>query len=107
MASVNDPPVAVDDGPVPVTEDTQATGNVLPNDSDVDGDPLTVTQFTVAGDPTIYSAGQTAVIAGVGSAGDQRGRQLHLHPVGQLQSARCPLPPIRSPTATGGATSRT
>ena len=55
MAPVNDPPVAVDDGPVPVTEDTQATGNVLPNDSDVDGGPLTVTQFTVAGDPTVYS----------------------------------------------------
>ena len=67
VASVNDPPVAVDDGPVPVTEDTQATGSVLPNDSDVDGDLLTVTQFTVAGDPTVYTAGQTATIAGVGT----------------------------------------
>ena len=43
VAPVNDPPVAVDDGPVPVTEDTPATGSVLPNDSDVDGDLLTVT----------------------------------------------------------------
>ena len=67
VAPVNDPPVAVDDGPVPVTEDTPATGSVLPNDSDVDGDLLTVTQFTVAGDPTVYTAGQTATIAGVGT----------------------------------------
>ena len=67
VTPVNDPPVAVDDGPVPVTEDTPATGSVLPNDSDVDGDLLTVTQFTVAGDPTVYTAGQTATIAGVGT----------------------------------------
>ena len=67
VAPVNDPPVAVDDGPVAVTEDTPATGSVLPNDSDVDGDLLTVTQFTVAGDPTVYTAGQTATIAGVGT----------------------------------------
>ena len=32
----------------------------------VDG-PVTVTQFQVAGDPTVYTAGQTATIAGVGT----------------------------------------
>ncbi|WP_205897118.1 Ig-like domain-containing protein, partial [Pseudomonas viridiflava] len=45
-------------------EDHVASGNVLTNDSDVDND-LTVTTFTVYG--TNYNAGQTAVIAGVGS----------------------------------------
>ncbi|MCF5725498.1 beta strand repeat-containing protein, partial [Pseudomonas syringae] len=45
-------------------EDHVASGNVLTNDSDVDND-LTVTTFTVNG--TNYNAGQTAVIAGVGS----------------------------------------
>jgi hypothetical protein len=47
-------------------EDTVATGNVLANDSDVDN-PLTVTQFTVAGDVTVYAAGSTATIPGVGT----------------------------------------
>ena len=84
VAPVNDPPVAVDDGPVPVTEDTQATGSVLPNDSDVDGDLLTVTQFTVAGDPTVYTAGQTATIAGVGTLVINAERQLHFYPGSQL-----------------------
>ncbi|MFJ6827795.1 retention module-containing protein, partial [Pseudomonas sp. NPDC090964] len=46
------------------TEDTVATGNVLTNDSDVDN-VLTVASFNVGG--TTYAAGQTAIIAGVGS----------------------------------------
>ncbi|WP_103103015.1 retention module-containing protein, partial [Pseudomonas sp. LFM046] len=65
VTPVNDAPVALNDGPTAVTEDTPATGNVLTNDSDVDGDPLTVTQFTI-GEST-FQAGQTAVINGVGS----------------------------------------
>ncbi|MDP1667272.1 MAG: Ig-like domain-containing protein, partial [Methylobacter sp.] len=37
-------------------------------DSDADvGDSLSITQFTVAGDATVYTAGQTATIAGKGS----------------------------------------
>ena len=40
VTPVNDAPVATDDGPVPVTEDIPVSGNVLPNDGDVDGDPL-------------------------------------------------------------------
>ncbi|WP_036991111.1 cadherin-like domain-containing protein, partial [Metapseudomonas furukawaii] len=62
---VNDAPVANNDGPTAVTEDTPATGNVLDNDTDLDGDTLTVTQFTV-GDST-YNAGQTANLNGVGT----------------------------------------
>ncbi|KRP59821.1 hypothetical protein TU79_14405 [Pseudomonas trivialis] len=45
-------------------EDNVATGNVLSNDVDVDN-TLTVAMFNVGG--TSYAAGQTAVIAGVGS----------------------------------------
>ncbi|WP_236278068.1 Ig-like domain-containing protein, partial [Pseudomonas poae] len=45
-------------------EDNVATGNVLSNDVDVDN-VLTVATFSVNG--TSYNAGQTAVIAGVGS----------------------------------------
>ncbi|MGX1739932.1 Ig-like domain-containing protein, partial [Bosea sp. NPDC055353] len=64
VTPVNDPPVAVDDaGTTP--EDTTLTGNVLTNDTDVDGGPLSVTQFVVDG--TTYTAGQTATIAGVGA----------------------------------------
>ena len=58
---------ATDDGPVPAPFDTPVSGNVLPNDTDPDGDPLSVTEFTVAGDPTVYPAGSTAVIDGVGT----------------------------------------
>lgn len=64
---VNDVPLATDDGPIATNADTPVAGNVLPNDSDIDGDLLTVTGFTVAGDPATYLAGETASIAGVGS----------------------------------------
>ena len=47
-------------------EDSIMTGNVLSNDSDVD-DTLTVASFTVAGSSTAYSAGQTAILADIGS----------------------------------------
>jgi VCBS repeat-containing protein/CshA-type fibril repeat protein len=52
-------------------EDTVATGNVLPNDTDVDGDTLTVTGFQVDTDGNgsleSFTPGQTATIAGVGT----------------------------------------
>lgn len=73
VENVNDAPAIVDDGPVDVTEDTPVSGNVLTNDSDADGDPLTVGGFTVDGDPTAYGPGDTATIEGVGTiiiAGD-------------------------------------
>ena len=69
VTPVNDAPVAANDGPVAVTEDTPATGNVLGNDSDPDGDTLTVTEFTVAGVSGTFTAGSTATISGVGNAG--------------------------------------
>ncbi|MBX9675551.1 MAG: retention module-containing protein, partial [Methylotenera sp.] len=70
IIAVNDAPIANNDN-VAVTEDTPVSGNVLTNDTDVDGDALSVTQFTVDTDgdliPETYTAGTTAVIVGVGS----------------------------------------
>ncbi|PKO85746.1 MAG: hypothetical protein CVU18_18560, partial [Betaproteobacteria bacterium HGW-Betaproteobacteria-12] len=63
----NTAPDAINDGPVAVTEDTPVSGNVLVNDSDPDGNSLTVTGFTVAGVAGSFTAGQTANIAGVGT----------------------------------------
>ena len=85
VTPVNDAPVATDDGVVPVVEDTPVSGNVLPNDSDVDGDPLSVTQFMIAGDPAVYTAGDSAVIPGVGTLTIGVGRFLHVHARPQLQ----------------------
>lgn len=45
-----------------IDEDTTATGNVLTNDRDPDGDALTVKTFTVEG--VTYFAGDTAMLAG-------------------------------------------
>ena len=66
----NNPPVANDDGPVAVTEDTPVSGNVLTDgtpDSDPDGNPLAVTGFTVAGVAGSFAPGASATIPGVGS----------------------------------------
>ncbi|WP_293995527.1 Calx-beta domain-containing protein [Sphaerotilus sp.] len=46
-------------------EDTPITGTVLTNDSDANGDPLTVTGFSIGGTP--YTPGTTATIPGVGT----------------------------------------
>ncbi|MEZ5681427.1 MAG: Ig-like domain-containing protein [Erythrobacter sp.] len=62
----NPAPVATDDTDS-TNEDTPVSGNVLSNDSDPDGDTLSVTEFTVAGDPTTHAAGDTVTIAGVGT----------------------------------------
>ena len=44
IPTANDAPIAVDDGPLSTDEDTPLTGiDVLGNDTDADGDPLTVT----------------------------------------------------------------
>ncbi|MEQ1540554.1 MAG: Ig-like domain-containing protein, partial [Sphingorhabdus sp.] len=64
---VNDPPVVTNDGPVKTAPGIASTGNVLNNDSDVDGDPLTVTQFTVPGVSGNFAAGETALIPGIGA----------------------------------------
>jgi len=63
---VNDPPVAVDEI-VTTPEDTPAGGNLLTNDSDPDSDPISITQFVIAGDLTIYNPGDLAVIPGIGT----------------------------------------
>ncbi|QDG58132.1 retention module-containing protein [Pseudomonas sp. NIBRBAC000502773] len=63
VVAVDDPSVLVADTNT-IVEDSVATGNVLSNDSDIDN-VLTVATFNVAG--TTYNAGQTAIIAGVGS----------------------------------------
>jgi gliding motility-associated-like protein len=64
VTAVNDAPVAVNDV-VSTLEDQPVNGNVLTNDTDIDGNPLTVTQFVVGGQT--YTAGQTANIPGVGT----------------------------------------
>jgi gliding motility-associated-like protein len=65
MVPVNDTPNAVNDDNIATPEDTPATGNVLDNDSDIDGDALSVKEFTVGG--VTYPAGTTAQIPGKGS----------------------------------------
>ena len=70
VGASNNPPVANDDGPVAVTEDTPVSGNVLTDgtpDSDPDGNPLAVTGFTVAGVAGSFAPGASATIPGVGS----------------------------------------
>ncbi|WP_143684920.1 tandem-95 repeat protein, partial [Variovorax sp. KK3] len=64
IAPVNDAPTAVADA-VTANEDTPATGNVLANDSDIDGDALAVTQFSIGGNS--FAAGQLATLANVGT----------------------------------------
>ena len=51
VVSVNQPPVAVNDSAS--TNTGSATVNVLANDSDPDGDPLTITSFTQGGHGTV------------------------------------------------------
>ena len=65
VTAVNDGPTALNDAKTGA-EDTPLQGNVLTNDTDVENDTLTVTEFTVAGDATVYAAGQTVTIAGKG-----------------------------------------
>ena len=66
LTVTNPAPDAVNDSRS-VTEDTVATGNVLTNDVDPDGDTLAVTGFTVAGITGTFNAGDTANIPGVGT----------------------------------------
>ncbi len=66
VAPVNDAPVAINDIAT-APEDTPVNGNVLSNDTDIEGTALTVTQFVIEGDATIYTAGNTAIISNVGT----------------------------------------
>jgi CshA-type fibril repeat protein/VCBS repeat-containing protein len=64
ITPVNDAPVAVNDN-VTTLEDTPISGSVILNDSDPEGNGLTVTQFVING--TTYTAGITANIPNVGT----------------------------------------
>jgi large repetitive protein len=66
MAPVADPPVAANDSAT-LTEDTPATGTVLGNDQDPDGDVLTVQSFSVPGVASPIAAGQPAIMPGIGT----------------------------------------
>ncbi|MCI1003071.1 tandem-95 repeat protein [Ochrobactrum sp. C6C9] len=63
-SSSNIPPVALPET-VMSPEDTPVRGNLLTNDTDPDGDPITVTGFEVSGNT--YGPGETADIPGVGT----------------------------------------
>ncbi len=66
VAPVNDRPVGINDS-VTFDEDTTATGNVLSNDKDVDGDTLVVTKFSITGLPFVSAnAGGTIDLLGTG-----------------------------------------
>ncbi|MCW6536161.1 cadherin-like domain-containing protein [Sphingomonas lycopersici] len=58
---------ALADTPEDTPLSVAATAGLLANDNDIDGNTLTVTQFTVAGDTTVYAAAATATIANVGT----------------------------------------
>ncbi len=67
----NAAPDAVNDGPVAVQEDTPVSGNVLANDTDPNGNPLTVAGFSIDtngdGVQEFFVPGQVATIIGVGT----------------------------------------
>ncbi|WP_298625103.1 DUF5801 repeats-in-toxin domain-containing protein [uncultured Legionella sp.] len=67
VTPVNDAPV--DEGETnTVIEDTiLTTGGLLDNASDVDGDTLTISSYTIAGIAGTYAAGVSTLIAGVGT----------------------------------------
>ncbi len=65
IAPVNDRPVGVNDR-VTLDEDTTATGNVLSNDRDVDGDALTVTRFSLTNLPFVSANAGATLDLGVG-----------------------------------------
>ncbi|MBK7030042.1 MAG: tandem-95 repeat protein [Bacteroidales bacterium] len=64
IIAVNDAPIANDDI-LTTPEEIPILGSVTANDTDVEGNGLTVTQFVIDG--TTYNAGLTATIANVGT----------------------------------------
>ena len=64
LAPVNDAPVGNPDA-AGTPEDTPISGNVLGNDTDVDGNTLTLTQYTIAGVP--HPAGSSTTMLGIGT----------------------------------------
>ncbi|MEE9376177.1 MAG: tandem-95 repeat protein, partial [Rhizobiaceae bacterium] len=87
--AINDAPIAINDGLVAVTEDTPATGNVLTNDSDPDGDAIEVLEFTVPGVAGTIPAGSTAFISGVGTLVIETNGDFTFTPIGEYNG---PIP---------------
>ncbi|WP_077002754.1 DUF4347 domain-containing protein, partial [Variovorax sp. KK3] len=100
LTPVNDVPVAVADTGTGA-EDTPITGNVLANDTDIDGDTLTVTQFVVNG--STFTAGQTATIAGVGTLVVNANGSYTFTPALNYNGA----PPVATYTVSDGAATAT
>lgn len=99
VTPVNDAPLALDDAAT-LPEDGSASGNVLVNDADSDGDALAVTQFTVGG--ATYAAGATAVLAGVGTLVIEADGRYTFTPAADFNGA---VPPVRYTVSDGTATS--
>lgn len=85
---------------VSADEDHVVTGNVLANDSDLDGDQLKVVSFTVGSDLTVYQAGGAVTLAGMGTFVLQTNGTYTFRPVADWNGS---LPDIRY-TATDGNT---
>lgn len=100
ITAVNDAPVGVDDSST-IAEDTVATGNVLANDTDVDGNGLVVTQFSVAG--TTHAAGETAVLAGIGTLAIEANGSYTFTPVANYNG----LVPVATYTVSDGSLTST
>jgi len=64
VAAVNDDPSATDDTTITVDEDTAAAINVLANDSDVEGDTLSVTGATADNGTVVINADNTLTYTG-------------------------------------------
>ncbi|WP_298782176.1 tandem-95 repeat protein, partial [uncultured Polaribacter sp.] len=68
--NINDAPVVVSETETTLEDTTRninTANGLLNNDTDVDGDALSISTFTIDGDTTIYNAGQTANITDKGS----------------------------------------
>ncbi|MFJ5282784.1 tandem-95 repeat protein, partial [Pseudomonas sp. NPDC088429] len=61
--AVDDTATVIEDGALTV----DAASGLIANDTDPDGDPMIVSLFAVAGDATVFFAGDTATINGVGT----------------------------------------
>ncbi|KAI9549370.1 hypothetical protein GHT06_003736 [Daphnia sinensis] len=66
VTSVNDMPVAVDDV-VTTPEDSPVSGNVLTNDTDVEGNTLTVSGYSIVGITGPFTIGTPATIPSIGT----------------------------------------
>ncbi|WP_374669113.1 Ig-like domain-containing protein, partial [Ramlibacter sp.] len=96
LTAVDDASIIVADSAT-VAEESTASGNVLANDTDVD-DTLTVASYQVAGDATVYTAGQVATVAGKGSVTLAAGGAYSFTPVADFNGA---VPRVTYTTSTG------